>query len=242
VGRWSYRQVAVAGLALLLLAVVARLSVKAGQAVVVRAEVEDASRWLRGAVIAVDPGHGGRDPGAVVGQTLEKAVVLQISLTLRDMLEQHGAKVVLTRDEDEDLGGPISQELRRRVALVEENKAQLFVSIHANKDRCNCWGAQTFFQRSGRPGGKELAQSIQKQLRRLTPTTREALAADYLVLRTSPVPSAMVEVGFLTNGAEHQRLKEATYQKILATAVMLGIVDYMKTQVPQTRSQGQVGR
>lgn len=237
--RMPVRQAVLFGLALLLVGRAAWIvQAEARHAAV----VVTSARWVRGLVVVLDPGHGGDDPGAVVGPTREKELVLQIALRVKETLEQAGARVVMTRERDEDLGGRIREELGRRVALVKQHDAQLYVSIHANKDSCNCWGAQTFYQRSGMPEGKALAMAIQNQLRQLTPTTRVALPADYFVLRTSPVPAAMVEVGFLTNAAEHSRLKNPEYQRTLALAVTRGIADFVRSTVPQAKAGASIGR
>lgn len=240
--RFALRQVAVAGLALLFVTVLARTALTARATGALQAELQGARRWLNGTVVIVDPGHGGGDPGAVVGRTLEKHLVLNIAMQLKGLLEEQGATVILTRDADVDLGGSIREELGRRVALVDRHKANVYLSIHANKDSCNCWGAQTFYQKGGMPAGKELAVALQAQLRRLTPTTRTALAADYFVLRTSSVPAAMVEVGFLTSPKERERLLDADYQRTLAMAMVLGLADYFKAQVPQAGANGVIGQ
>lgn len=240
--RRTLRQAAIAGLALFLLVTLARTIWSEARTVRAQAELQQAGRHLRGTVIVIDPGHGGWDPGAVVGQTQEKAIVLEIGLALKQLLEEQGATVVLTRDEDEHYSKNVREDLIQRVALVEKHKANVFVSIHANKDSCNCWGAQTFYQRSGMPAGKQLALAIQARLRSMTPTTRGVLPADYFVLRTSPVPSAIIETGFLTNAKEHQRLKDPTYQRTLAQAVALGLADYFKSQVPNAKAGVQTGQ
>ncbi len=240
--QYAWRQVAIAGLALLLVGMATRLVVAQRVAAVTTAQLQESRRWLAGTVIVVDPGHGGDDPGAVVGSTVEKHIVLDIAKMLKQLLEEQGARVVLTREADVDLGGRIREELGRRVAMVDEHKAHVYVSIHANKDGCHCWGAQTFYQKNGIPAGKELAVAIQNRLRAMTPTTRVPLSADYFVLRTSPVPAAMVEVGFLTNARERGQLQEPAYQRTVATAIALGLADYFKGQVPKTRSEGQIGQ
>lgn len=201
------------------------------------AELEEARAWLKGAVVVVDPGHGGGDPGAVVQGTREKDLVLPIGLTVKELLEGHGAKVVLTRERDEGLGGPIREDLGRRVAVIRQHQAQLFVSIHANTDQCRCWGAQTFYQKDGQPEARDLARSIQAQLRRLTPTTREALAANYFVLRNAGVPATVVEVGFLTDAKEHARLKDKEYQRTLALAIAVGISDHFRQYPPPAQPE-----
>ena len=242
--RLRTRQAAIAGLVLLFAGLLSGRAWLTRTAVATQAELGDAGRWLNGVVIMVDPGHGGDDPGAVVGDVREKLLVYDIATQLKQMLEKQGAKVVLTREGDTDLGGRIAEELGKRVALVAQHRAQVYVSIHANKDSCRpCWGAQTFYQkRGGVAEGRQLAEAIQGRMRQLTPTTRVPLPADYFVLRNSPVPSAVVEVGFLTDDAERRRLQDPAYQRQIATAVALGLADFLKGQVPRTRSQGQIGQ
>lgn len=240
--RTMLRQAAIAGLALFLLVTLARTVWSEARAVRTQAQLHEAGRHLRGTVIVIDPGHGGWDPGAVVGQTREKTVVLEVSLVLKRLLEEQGAQVILTRDQDQHYSKQIREDLTQRVSLIETHKANVFVSIHANKDPCHCWGAQTFYQRNGLPAGKALALAIQSRMRSLTRTTRGALPADYFVLRTSPVPAAMVEVGFLSNAKEHRLLIDPHYQRTLAQAVALGLADYFKSQVPKARAEAHVGQ
>jgi len=181
---------------------------------------------LAGMVVLVDPGHGGWDPGAVVSGTKEKELTLQVGLLVKELLEQRDAKVVMTRSTDEHFSRTVREDLRQRVALVEEHKADLYLSLHANKDSCNCWGAQTFYQKGGLPEGKVLAMAIQGRLRETTPTTRHALPGDFYVLRNAKVPAVIVEMGFLTNPDEHRRLLEPVYQKTVAAAIAEGVESY----------------
>lgn len=211
------------------------------QAVQRQSRLEGARRWLEGRVIVVDPGHGGWDPGAVANGTAEKGLVLDISLIVKQILEEQGAAVVLTRETDTHFARVIRQDLAQRVALSEENKAHAFVSIHANKDACNCWGAQSFYHK-GEQSGKQLAEAIQGQMRRLTPTTREALPGNFYVLRNTTAPGVIVEVGFLSDSREAQRLQNPDYQRTLAEAITLGLADFFRSQVPQAEAEGQLGR
>nr|PZN73630.1 MAG: hypothetical protein DIU55_02725 [Bacillota bacterium] len=181
---------------------------------------------LAGMVIVVDPGHGGWDPGAVVAGVREKDLTLQVSQLLRAVLEERGARVVLTRTEDTQYSYTVREDLRQRVALAAEHGADLFLSLHANQDRCHCWGAQTFYQKGGSAQGRALAIAIQNRLRERTETTRYALPGDYFVLRTAPVPAAIVEMGFLSNAAERERLQQPDYQRTIAEAIADGVVDY----------------
>lgn len=82
---------------------------------------------VKGAVVMLDPGHGGEDPGAIGTRgTKEKDVVLNIARKTREMLRKKGFKVYMTRDED------VFIPLRVRVAKARHLKAQVFVSIHAD--------------------------------------------------------------------------------------------------------------
>ncbi len=91
-------------------------------------------------VVVIDPGHGGRDPGAVSNHAVEKEVVLSISLKLRDLLESQGIEVIMTRDRDEYLS------LERRSSYATTN-INLFVSVHANsvsQNAANARGIETW--------------------------------------------------------------------------------------------------
>lgn len=245
---WRYLPWVVA--AAFVVGLVGRTVVFAGRGMVAQEQLDGQKRWVSGKVIVLDPGHGGDDPGVIVSGIKEKDVILPVSLKTKAALEALGAKVILTRETDIDLGGKIREELTKRVDMVAQNGAQLYVSIHANKLNCNCWGAQTFYQRLEgaaaqpdaqsapplQPGasrleqGKALAFAIQNQLRKWTPTTRTALQANYYVLRTAPVPAALVEIGFLSNSKEAANLRDPAYQVLVANAIALGIADYFQQE------------
>jgi len=83
-------------------------------------------------VVVIDPGHGGKDPGAIGRsyRTKEKVITLKIAKILARMLrEKLGLKVILTRKDDSFVP------LRRRAEIANQNKADLFVSIHCNSNR-----------------------------------------------------------------------------------------------------------
>ena len=76
--------------------------------------------------IVIDPGHGGKDPGAVSQKRQEKQIVLSLSRTLRDILVKKGYKVRLTRETD------VFLPLRERTQFATNQKADLFISLHTN--------------------------------------------------------------------------------------------------------------
>ncbi|TVQ88337.1 MAG: N-acetylmuramoyl-L-alanine amidase [Bacteroidetes bacterium] len=91
--------------------------------------------------VVIDPGHGGRDPGALGAQSKEKDIVLAIALKLGGYIESNfdDVKVIYTRTTDEFV------ELHRRAQIANENKADLFISIHCNSAaNRRAFGAETF--------------------------------------------------------------------------------------------------
>jgi N-acetylmuramoyl-L-alanine amidase len=192
---------------------------------------------LVGKVIVVDPGHGGPDGGAVSREGLiEKNITLKISTYLRDYLQEAGAYVVMTREYDTDLSDPDTKKLRlrkaedlmRRIDLVKETKADALISIHLNAIPSPKWsGAQTFYN-PVRVENKRLATLIQAELiRNLENTNRLAEQKnDIYILKKSPVPTALVEVGFLSNPQEARQLAMDSYQKKVAASIYLGILRF----------------
>ncbi|MFA5881569.1 MAG: N-acetylmuramoyl-L-alanine amidase CwlD [Eubacteriales bacterium] len=196
-----------------------------------------ATSWaVANRVFVIDPGHGGIDPGAVGYQGLrEKDIVLQVSQRLRKLLNQAGSKVIMTRESDIDLsspetGGPSArkvEDLSKRVELANNNGADLFLSIHVNAFPSSRWrGAQIFYQRNENES-KKLAEAIQSELTRIMGnTTRAAKAADYFTTRNTKIAAVIIEIGFISNPAEAELLKDPAYQRKLAYAIYSGLVKY----------------
>ncbi|SDG14752.1 N-acetylmuramoyl-L-alanine amidase [Fontibacillus panacisegetis] len=193
---------------------------------------------LAGVTIAIDPGHGGPDGGAVSKQgVIEKEINLAVSLYLRDYLQQSGAVVVMTREEDQDLADENTkgyskrktQDLKRRVRFIEEHQAKLFVSIHMNAVPSSRWsGAQTFYS-SNNGDSINLAEMIQEELKRnLENTDRVAKQSDKSIylLETLKMPAVLVEVGFLSNPDESALLGDEAYQRKVAASIYQGILRY----------------
>jgi N-acetylmuramoyl-L-alanine amidase len=189
---------------------------------------------LAGYVIALDPGHGGYDPGADAQGVLEKDVVLDISFWLRDMFWQAGAQVMMTREKDQSLlelpaGPKKQQDLENRLKLIEEADVDILISIHANAIASPRWfGAQTFYK-SEDEESQRLAGLIQEEIIRVMRNTTRKITAgrgNYFLLENSPVPGVIVEVGFLSNPRERGLLAEPTYQKKMAWCIYLGTIRY----------------
>ncbi len=195
---------------------------------------------LSGITIAIDAGHGGADGGAVSKSgIIEKDLNLAIALYLKDYLQQGGAMVVMTREGDYDLASGDAhayskrktEDLKRRANVIQTSGASLFVSIHMNSIPSDKWsGAQTFYHASRHPGNRELAAFIQEEIRRnLENTDRVAAVKNdvYLMKTVDKMPTALVEVGFLSNPSEAARLADANYQRKVAASIYQGILRYL---------------
>jgi len=189
---------------------------------------------ISGKCIVVDAGHGGLDGGAVgKGGLIEKEVTLKVACFLRDYLQEAGAYVIMTREDDTELTlrgkvGRKATDLRRRVELTEEKEADILVSIHTNAiPLAKCSGAQTFFNPT-REENQKLATHIQEELKRsLENTSRQpSKKNDVYILREAKKPTALVEVGFISHPEEAKLLGTEAYQRKVAVAMYYGIAKY----------------
>lgn len=202
---------------------------------------------LAGKVVVLDAGHGGADGGAVgKDDTLEKDIALEVTKKLRDYLQQSGAIVHLTRETDTDLAAEDTKGLSRRKAediknrmnFINSNNADFFLTIHLNAIPSTRWsGAQTFYYPKSEES-KHLAKMIQAEItRNLENTNRSALAVNNLyLLKNAEIPGALVEIGFLSNVAERELLKDETYQRQMAASIYEGILRYL-TQEPEAEEE-----
>jgi len=175
-------------------------------------------------LVALDPGHGGRDPGAIgIGGLREKDVILPISLEVARTLQQQGVQVMMTRSDDRFIT------LAARTQMANQARATIFVSIHANAismSRPDINGVETFYF-SGQ--GQRLAQSIQSSILQSIPMrNRGVKQARFYVLRTSAMPSALVEVGFVTGAEDAPRLANPQFRSQMAQAISRGILLYLQ--------------
>jgi N-acetylmuramoyl-L-alanine amidase len=180
---------------------------------------------LQGRVIVLDPGHGGESLGAIgPGAIHEKEVVLEIGKFLQGLLVEKGAQVIMTRSQD------INVNLQKRIDMAIENKADLFISIHANAhaegaDAINYHGPMTLYNYRY---NERLAEIMLANLVKKTglPPARVWQRADLTVLRCPQVPSVLVETAFLMHPDDNWYLLQPEYQYEIAKAIADGIVDY----------------
>ncbi|MDI3327389.1 MAG: N-acetylmuramoyl-L-alanine amidase [Alicyclobacillaceae bacterium] len=195
--------------------------------------------WWTAPVVAVDPGHGGYDPGvsAPGGTPAEKDITLQIGKRLARALERRGFRAILTRTDDRDYALPGQrgreakrQDLDARIALAEAHAAAAFVSIHCNSSpAASRGGAETFYNPSSAESVR-LAARIQDRLRRIPGMSpREAHdGSQYYLLQRLRMPAVIVEAGYLKIPADRQKLLDPGYQQEVADAVAEGIAEFFR--------------
>ena len=196
--------------------------------------------------IVIDPGHGGNDGGATGRSYKEKDLALAISLRLKRLLESKGYNVIMTRDKD------VYLPLNTRASYPSKYNGDLFVSIHCNATTNNTTnGIETYIYTptgvSSTNGGNptsvkkngnlhdknnaKLGYEIQKSLNRADRTDRGLKFAKFAVLKYNTVPSALVEVGFVSSREEEQLLASPEYQQLIATLIANGIIAYHRSVV-----------
>ena len=187
---------------------------------------------MEGMTVVLDAGHGGWDPGKT-GTTgaNEKELNLTVVEKLAEYLEQGGAKVIMTRSDDDALGSGKRTDMAERKRIVNESDGDIMVSIHQNAfPSAKVKGAQVFYHSSSE-NGKLLAECLQESLRNRVDGSNQRQAKenkDYYILRTTEIPAVIVECGFLSNTEEEKLLNDAGYQEKLAWAIYCGILDYFE--------------
>ncbi|QIK38206.1 LysM peptidoglycan-binding domain-containing protein [Caldichromatium japonicum] len=239
------------------------------------AALEVRSSRRRTALIAIDAGHGGEDPGAVGPNGLrEKDVTLAIARKLARLIDREpGMRALMIRDADRYIGLP------ERPSLARDHKADLFVSIHADAySDPNARGSSVYTLGTGaassemassvaehengservllvEPNGRDAlldavlhemtrnatlehsdtaAAAILRQLKRAGVVHRgEVQHAGFVVLKSTDLPSLLVEAAFISNTEEERLLATDAYQQLIAQAILAGIKDYLNAHPPQ---------
>lgn len=181
-------------------------------------EFSKTTQPLTGKIIVLDAGHGGKDNGASVEGLKEKEVNLSVALKAASLLKEKGAEVHVTREGDTTL----SRE--DRYLLAGKTGAAIFISIHANSGDQDVSGLETFYHYKR---DEKLAKSLHRQLIDETYThDRGTKFGDYYVLRENSVPSALIEMGFLTNDKDFMNLSSDTFHELIAKGIVNGVLDY----------------
>ena len=178
--------------------------------------------------VVIDPGHGGPDPGAIgIGGLRETDVVLDICLQMARLLQARGVQVLMTRTSEVDV------DLPPRVSLANSSGADLFVSVHANAlsmSRPDVNGIETFYFEGAGASARRLAAALQQQMVAISPGSpdRGVRTGRFFVIRRTVMPSALVEMGFLTGSLDSRRLADASFRRSMALALSAGVLNALR--------------
>ncbi|MBE6139511.1 MAG: N-acetylmuramoyl-L-alanine amidase CwlD [Firmicutes bacterium] len=198
----------------------------------VGADIKKSDLELLGKVIYVDPGHGGPDPGTLYKDIYEKDINLEICKKLQTILEEEGAIVYLTRYGDYDLskiytGSRKKSDLNNRAKIINDSKADIYISIHLNSISSSTWsGAQVFYDDINK-NNYDLAMLMQDQLKKDLKTTREVKEISTMLMnRKITIPGILIEAGFLSNPNDRYLLQKSDYQYKIVESIKKGIIRY----------------
>jgi N-acetylmuramoyl-L-alanine amidase len=177
-------------------------------------------------LIVIDPGHGGRDPGAIGtnSRITESDLVLETSYMLKKQLEAKGFKVYLTRDKDEYV------DLYQRPNIANKLNADLFVSIHINAfSNPKAEGIEVLYAEDDLRDSYSFAKITQSYLISYLNRVDRGVKnrPRLIVLKNTMMPAILTELGFLTNEIEEEMLISDKYLQKAADAMYRGIIDYI---------------
>ena len=185
--------------------------------------------------VVIDAGHGGVDAGVVgvSSKTKESDINLRIAIYLRGYFVDAGFDVVMTRSTQGGLyststKGFKMRDMKKRKQIIEENKADMVISVHQNFCPIPSKRGATVFYDKNSESGKMLAQSIQNSFNSMPECAEKntALVGDYYMLKCTENPSVICECGFLSNTKDDELLNTSEYQKSIAYAIFKGAVAY----------------
>ena len=181
-------------------------------------------------IVYLDPGHGGMDGGCNYKDLVEKDINLRISLKVKQILEEKGYTVLMTRSADVHLcvdKFSKKEDLQTRINLINKSNADLYISIHTNSFvNPKYYGAQVFYN-SSLQNNIFIAKRIQTYLSENTKTTRVAKSLNnIMVLREINKPGCLIECGFISNPDEYMLFQTEGHILKLANSIVFGIDDY----------------
>ena len=194
-----------------------------GNSLVIKIKRQPQNLALNNLTIAVDAGHGGSNTGAggPTGSS-EKMLTLAVSLKLQKLLEQAGAKVIMTRTTEKFVDN------KERILFYRDSIPDLLISIHLNSagDPIRVAGTSTFYRHIG---FKNLSNSIYKRMLEL-PLKEYGSISSFNFMLNSPIeyPNALVETLFLSNPEEEMKILDEGFQQQIAEKILLGIKDFLE--------------
>ncbi len=184
-------------------------------------------------IIAIDPGHGGRDPGAVWETLLEKDINLSIASILRKLIDaEPDLAAVQIRSLDVFLS------LEERISRTEEAGASLYVTVHVNSftdERPEGVEVLVDSTRDRTDDSWVLAELVQAAVVQATGARDRGVRTQESYLQRTDLPAISVEAGFLTHPQERERLIDPEYQHLIAQGIRDGIRQFIDWKHPPER-------
>lgn len=174
--------------------------------------------------VVIDAGHGGTDPGAksIIAGKWEKEFNLSVALKVKALLDKEkNIKPLLSRPDDKYVT------LAGRVTFAQKNKADIFISIHANSSTSSTvTGTETYYTRES---SKALANTVHKHFAKSTGLKDRTVKKDnFHVIRETTMPAILLEAGFLSNKSDSNILFNNSAQDRMAAGIVDGIKEYLK--------------
>lgn len=183
----------------------------------------DVTSYLKNKTVVLDPGHGGRDGGAIGTRgTLEKDLTMSTAKLVYDKLKASGADVHLTRSSDSYIS------LSSRVSTAHYRDADAFISLHFDSiENRSVHGMTTYYYSSSKD--KPLASPVHDELlKQARLKDRGTKFGDYHVIRENRQPAVLLELGYVSNSAEELTVSSGSYQERVAQGIYYGLAQYFK--------------
>ncbi len=188
---------------------------------------------LFGKFIILDPGHGADDPGSVYKDEYEKDYNLLFARSLKTVLENYGATVILTRDGDYDLSSKSHWSRKRsdfnnRIKLINEDKPDVYLSLHMNYlNDSSYFGSQVFYSNKN-TFNENLAKILQNELNKYFSYEKDykKIGSDKYMFGKIEVPGVLIEYGFMSSYKDRTNLKKENYRLELSRVIADGLVEY----------------
>lgn len=172
-------------------------------------------------VVVLDAGHGGTDFGAMRAGINEKDINLDVTKRVKEILEQKGVKVIMTRSTD------VFVPLQQRTQVATTAKPDIFVSVHVNASvRPEISGVETHYYHDE---SLDLASSVHSKIASyIKSPDRGLFKSKFYVINHTEVPAILCEIGFISNDDERNDLITDKRKQQTAKAIAEGIMSYFK--------------
>lgn len=182
-------------------------------------------------LVVIIPGHGGVDQGAAVNGTTEAGINLKVSRFLADCLNLYDCDVLLLRSHD------MTMTLNERSEICNTLSPDLILSLHCNSFSTPGPNGMEVFTSPGQTMSDVAAGRIIDRMTAQFPLSRfrtdeadgdKDKESNYHILRETTSPAVLIEMGFLSNPEDYEKLIDTQYQIKMAQAITAGTVDFLE--------------